>query len=116
MLKKLFFPVVLLFTVITFCFAADLAGKWVGSVDSADGLIPITYKFSVEGQVLKGTAEAMSQSMNIENGRVSGDSLFFEVEYNGMPVFHTGTVTGDSIRMQLELGEDVMNGVFVKQK
>ena len=56
MLKKVLFPVALLFTVITFCFAADLAGKWVGSVDSADGLSPITYKFSVEGQVLKGTA------------------------------------------------------------
>lgn len=115
MLKNLFFPVILLLTVITCCFAADLTGKWVGSVDSADGQIPITYKFTVDGQVLKGTAEAMNQSMAIQNGKVSGDSLFFEVEYNGMPVFHTGTVIGDSLRMQLEIGDDVMNGVFVKQ-
>ena len=116
MLKKLWMPLVLVTAIVSVCLAADIAGKWVGSVDSADGLIPITYKFTVEGKTLKGTAEAMSQTMAIENGRVSGDSVFFEVDYNGMPVIHTGAIRGDSIRMQLELGEDIMEGVFVRQK
>jgi hypothetical protein len=116
MLKKLWMPCVLLLTLVTVCFAADLAGKWVGSVNSPDGAVPITYQFSVEGQMLKGTAEAMSQTMKIENGRITNDSVFFEVEYNGMPVLHTGVVTGDSIRMQLEIGEEIMEGVFVRQK
>ncbi|HEY0897323.1 MAG TPA: hypothetical protein VGE15_12275 [Sphingobacteriaceae bacterium] len=109
-------PLVLVATMISVCFAADIAGKWVGSVDTADGLIPITYKFTVEGESLKGTAEAMSQTMAIENGRVTEDSVFFEVDYNGMPVIHSGSIQGDSIRMVLELGEDIMEGVFVKQK
>lgn len=116
MLKKLWMPLVLVATMISVCFAADIAGKWVGSVDTADGLIPITYKFTVEGESLKGTAEAMSQTMAIENGRVTEDSVFFEVDYNGMPVIHSGSIQGDSIRMVLELGEDIMEGVFVKQK
>lgn len=116
MSKKLFMPFVLVAAMLSVCLAADLAGKWVGSVDTADGVIPITYKFSVEGETLKGTAEAMSQTMTIQNGRVKADSVFFEVDYNGMPVFHTGVISGDSIRMQLELGEDIMEGVFVKQK
>lgn len=115
MLKRLVFPLVLLVTALT-CFAADLAGKWVGSIDSPDGLIPITYQFTVDGGSLKGTAEAMSQTMTIQNGRVTKDSLFFEVDYNGMSVLHAGKLAGDSIYMELELGENLMKGVFVKQK
>ncbi len=116
MKKKLWIPIVLVVTMISVCFAADIAGKWVGSVDSDDGLIPVTYQFTVEGETLKGTAEAMSQRMAIRDGRVTNDSVFFEVDYNGMPVIHTGVIQGDSIRMVLELGESIMEGVFVRQK
>lgn len=114
--KKYLFPLGLLLVIVTFCFAADLTGKWTGKIDTPEGEVAITYNFSVEGESLKGTAEAMSQTMAIRNGKIKNDSLTFDVDYDGASVMHYGKITGDTIKMTLLLGDQVMEGSFVKRK
>src|ERR1700743_3894235 len=81
------------------CFAAVLGitGKWTGTLDMGDGGHPITYNFTANDTKLTGTVEAMDNTYNITDGVVKGDSLLFNVDYNGESIPHKAKCYADSI-------------------
>ena len=88
--------------------AADVSGKWVANVPGRDGNTrEVPYDFKQDGSSLTGTVGGMQgRTMEIKDGKVSGDDIFFttEAEFNGNKfVFkYKGKVMGDEIKFTQE--------------
>ena len=93
--------VVLIFSVRPVLAATNVTDNWTGSMNSPDGnSFTLTFSFKQDGQKLTGTVEGpQGQPMDIENGKVDGNKLSFDVSFNGMTITHEGTVDGNEIKM-----------------
>ena len=67
-------------------------GKWVGSVETPNGPIELTYEFKAEGETLTGTVASAMGSLPISNGKVAGDTLTFEVDLRRRQDHHEAKV------------------------
>jgi hypothetical protein len=83
-------------------FAADVTGTWTGNMVTPDGnSFQITFTFKQDGAKLTGTvAGPQGDPMEISDGKVDGDKLFFNVSFNGMTIQHEGTLSGDTIKLK----------------
>lgn len=105
-MKKGILTTLLLFCCVMVCFAitAGLAGKWSGTLATPDGnQIPLTYTFKTDSGKLTGAAESPQGSVDITNGKISGDSITFGVPLNGDTIMHAGIFypEADSIGMDI---------------
>lgn len=81
--------------------ATDMTGSWTGQMQSPDGNgFSLTFVFKQDGAKLTGTvAGPQGDPIAISNGKVDGDNFSFTVSFNGTTITHTGTITGDEIKM-----------------
>jgi hypothetical protein len=81
--------------------ATDMTGTWTGSMQTPDGnSFSLTFVFKQDGTKLTGTvAGPQGDPLAIDNGKVDGDTFTFTVAFNGATITHTGTITGDEIKM-----------------
>ena len=81
--------------------ATDMTGTWTSQMQAPDGTnFSLTFVFKQDGAKLTGTvAGPEGDPLAIDNGKVDGDKFSFTVAFNGMTITHTGTVTGDEIKM-----------------
>ena len=90
-----------------FAFAADVDGKWTGTVAGMDGNdITIDFKFKAEGTKLTGVHIANGQETAIENGKIDGNNISFTVTLNlgqEMKIEHKGVVSGDEIKITYDM-------------
>ena len=80
--------------------AADLSGKWVGSIKGPDGdsEFTLTYNFKAEGNVLTGTfLFPQSEPTNITEGKIDGNNFSFKTAFNDQAILNKGKFYGDSI-------------------
>ncbi|MGN6639559.1 MAG: hypothetical protein ACTHJ8_11660 [Mucilaginibacter sp.] len=93
---------------ITVCLAAvagGLPGKWLGTVQTPDGDVDLTYNFKLDGNKLSGTAESQGHEVTIDSGKVSGDNFTFRVTNSeGVVIPHEGKyfTTGDSCSLNID--------------
>ncbi len=91
-----------------FAFAADISGKWAGSVAGMDGNdMPITFTFKVDGTALSGIHVINNQETPFKDGKIDGNNISFTVnlDFGGqeMKIPHKGVISGDQIKMSYEL-------------
>jgi hypothetical protein len=83
--------------------AADVTGNWTAETTTPDGnSFQLAFTFKQDGDKLTGTVQGpQGDAMDISNGKVDGNTVTFDVSFNGMTISHTGTVneTGDEIEM-----------------
>jgi hypothetical protein len=111
MKRTLLFAATLLSCMI-FCFASfrNLPGKWTGSLKKADStLYPLTYRFTLIGDSVAGTASSPLGDFPIDSGRLDTAGLRFIVTVNGLEVYHRGTVYADSIGMNMTLNGSMVH-------
>ena len=96
-------------------FAADVDGKWSGSVSTPNGDFPQSFTFKADGAALTGTMAAPDGStIPIKDGKVDGSNISFSVtlDFGGMMFVlnYKGVVdkeqiklTGDAMGMPFEL-------------
>lgn len=82
--------------------AADISGRWEGSIDTPNGDMQIAFNFKVEGAKLTGTVESPNGEVPIEEGKVDGDHLSFKTHYEDNVIDHQGTISGDTIQLTVE--------------
>jgi hypothetical protein len=88
-----------------FAYFADLNGKWSGVLNAPDGnQYPLNYTFKADGDKLTGTGESPQGSIDVTQGSIKGDSLFFHIDVGGVDVPNTGKyyAAGDSIGLTLD--------------
>jgi hypothetical protein len=83
-------------------FAADVNGRWEGTISGPNGDFQLAFNFKVEGAKLTGTVEAPNGDIPIEDGKVEGDHISFKTHFDTNEVNHEGTVSGDTIQLKVD--------------
>ncbi len=89
----------------------DLNGTWKSSSTNQNGQVRESiFKLKVEGEKVTGTVSGRNNDTAIEEGKLKGDEVSFQVtrEFNGnkMVVKYTGKVSGDTITGKAESQRD----------
>jgi hypothetical protein len=104
-----YLPIAITFFMMTvMSFAADLDGKWSGTIDTPTGSYEQAFTFKAEGSKLTGTLSFGGMETPITNGKIDGNTIAFAVSltYGNMPftVAYSGVVAGDEIKLSGEAG------------
>ena len=108
MSKKLFTTVALVccFMICLAVAMAELSGKWTGTITGPDGQdITLTYNIKVDGDKLTGTGESNGNSVNLDDGKITGNDFSFKVTNSeGVVIPHKGRYypEADSVGMDID--------------
>jgi hypothetical protein len=88
--------------------AADIDGKWTGSLDTPMGAVQLGFNFKADGAALTGTTTGPDGSeIAIKNGKIDGDKISFvvSIDFGGMALDlnYTGVVKPDNVQMTLDV-------------
>jgi hypothetical protein len=89
-------------------FAADVDGKWTGTMSTPNGDVPVAFTFKADGTTLNGsTAGPDGAEVKIADGKVDGANITFTVsfDFGGMPITlnYKGAVAKDQIKFTIEV-------------
>jgi hypothetical protein len=87
-------------------FAADVAGKWKANVEGPNGSMQITFDLKVDGKKITGKAISDMGEMPITDGTIDGDNISFTVETDQFKVVHKGTVSGNEMKLKVDMGDN----------
>jgi len=107
MKRKIFTTAALLCCMmVCFAIAANLAGKWTGTLKTPDGgEFPLTYTFKTDSGKLTGIASSPQGDVAITDGKlISATDFTFNLSVNGTDLKHTGKFypDADSIGMDID--------------
>jgi hypothetical protein len=80
--------------------AADLAGTWKGSMETQMGATEVTITIQ-PGSALAGKVKAGEYETPMENARLDGDKISFEMNVEHGKVTYQGTVAGDEMKFNV---------------
>ena len=92
-------------------YAADATGTWKWTMQRGDNPVETTLKLEQDGDKLTGTISGRQGSeTEIENGKVSGETVSFEVtrEFNGnrFTMTYSGKLAEDTIEGEVKFERD----------
>ena len=84
--------------------AADVDGKWAGSLSTPNGDVTLGFQFKADGATLTGSMIGPDgTAIAIKNGKLDGNKLSFivSIDFNGMmfDLSYTGIVNPETIQM-----------------
>ncbi len=90
-------------------FAADVNGKWSGTVDTPGGQFPVNFTFTSDGAMLAGSQAGPDGSeIPIKDGKIDGNNISFSItlDFGGMPfeLSYKGIVSPEQIQFTGEAG------------
>ncbi|MBZ5580151.1 MAG: hypothetical protein LAP40_26630 [Acidobacteriia bacterium] len=102
-------------------FAADVDGKWTGSVNTPNGDFPVTFQFKADRAALTGSMLGMDgNNIAIKDGKVDGANITFSVtlDFGGMPftLNYKGVVSTDQIKLSGDAGGQAFELVVKKSQ
>ena len=88
--------------------AADVDGKWSGSIDTPMGAIPIEFNFKADGATLTGSMGGPDGGqIPIKNGKIDGNKISFlvSIDFGGMALDlnYSGVVKSDTVELTLDV-------------
>jgi hypothetical protein len=112
--------VALLFLTVS-AFAADVDGKWKGSMSTPNGDIPVGFTFKAGGAALTGSMAGMDgNDIAIKDGSIDGANIAFSVtlDFGGMPfkLSYKGVVSAEDIKFMGDAGGMPFELVVKKDK
>ncbi len=89
----------------------EITGTWKSSFTNQNGQVrESVFKLKAEGEKLTGTVSGRQNDTAIEQGKIKGEEISFQVtrEFNGnkMVFKYTGKVSGDTIKGKFESERD----------
>jgi len=101
---KFFASAAALLLVTVSAFAADVDGKWTGSVSTPNGDFPVTFNFKADGAMLNGSMSGPDGGdIAIKDGKVDGANISFWLSLdfggNSLKLTYTGVVASDQIKI-----------------
>ncbi len=88
-------------------FAADIDGKWSGSIDTPNGAVNIGFTFKADGSTLTGSMVGPDGAeIKIADGKVDGNKVSFNatIDFGGMPftLAYTGEISGTNMKLTMD--------------
>jgi|SRR5688572_13499632 len=100
--------------------AADVDGKWAGSIETPNGAVPIGFTLKADGKTLTGTTTGPEGEIAIKDGTIDGAAIAFKVslEFGGMPleISYKGTVSPSEIKLTLDFMGTAVDILVKKEK
>jgi hypothetical protein len=91
-------------------FAADVTGKWQTTTHTPDGQeMQLVFNLKQDGEKVSGNVEGPMGEAPITEGKMTGDSISFTVEVNDMKIVHKGTVSGDEMKLKVDIGDQTVD-------
>jgi len=110
-MKKTLLPLLVLFLTLVGvapASAADVDGKWTGSLDTPMGAVNVGFNFKADGATLTGTTSGPDGGeIAIKNGKIDGDKISFvvSIDFGGMAfdLNYTGVVMKESVALTIDI-------------
>ena len=87
-------------------FAADIDGKWTGTIPTPNGDFPQTFTFKANGAALSGSLIIMEgMEIPIADGKIDGNNISFSVTLDfGMPfkITYAGVISGNDLKVKAD--------------
>ncbi len=119
MMKKLISLCALFALSTVMALAADVTGTWKGEANPNGKGGPPTFTFKQDGAALTGTTSGRGGDIQISNGKVDGDKVYFEVTRemggNSMTMKYSGTVSGTTMKLTVESARGSRDMTLTKQ-
>jgi hypothetical protein len=96
--------------------AQKLDGSWKGKMSGPNGDIELVFTFIVNADTLNGDVTSEMGSLPIENGKVNGNELSFDVNVNGQVISHTGVLDSDIVKLSFPWMEEPLVLSRVKEE
>jgi hypothetical protein len=102
--------------------AADIDGKWTGSVAGMDGNpMSISYTFKADGAKLTGSTNGMDgKEVLIKDGKIDGNNVAYSVSFDmggqEMKMDFKGVLSGDTLKLSMDMMGQPMEIVLKKAK
>jgi hypothetical protein len=89
-------------------FAADVDGKWTGTMTTPNGDVPVGFTFMADNDKLNGsTMGPDGAEVKISNGKIDGSNISFSItfDFGGMPITlnYKGVVAKDQIKFTIDV-------------
>jgi hypothetical protein len=97
-------------------FAADVTGKWVGSVETPNGTLELTYDFKADGETLTGTVASARANLPLNKGKIAGGVLTYEVAWENSVIKHEATVNEAGTEITVKATGDWGTSEYVVKK
>jgi hypothetical protein len=82
--------------------SADLSGPWEALFKADDGTeMTLKFDLKIDGEKLSGTVDSPQGGAKIDNGKVVGNDVSFDVDFNGNTITHKGKVEGKEIKLKV---------------
>jgi len=81
--------------------ASKVDGHWEGALSGPNGDFNIAFNFKADGTKLTGTVETPNGNVDIENGKVEDNKIYFETHFQDNVIKHDGTIDGDTIKLKV---------------
>ena len=101
MLRRALLLGILLLLSVALALAADLNGRWEGSMSTPNGDFSLVFNFKVQGDTLTGTVETPNGNADITDGKVDGNKFSFKTHADDAEINHEGTLSGDTIQLKV---------------
>jgi hypothetical protein len=108
-------------TLLLLCFFVSFAtmdglnGKWTGHLKTDQGdEYTLLYNFKIDGDELTGTAKTPKGDRPINDGKITGDTFTFNVLINNLEIDHSGKFYGDSVGVDISLGDQKAHATLKK--
>ena len=98
--RTVFLGLLLLFSA-ALLLAADLNGRWEGSMNTPNGDFALVFNFKVQGATLSGIVETPNGNADITDGKVDGNKFSFKTHAGDAEINHEGTLSGDAIQLKV---------------
>lgn len=90
------------------CLAADVDGKWSGTLSMQGSDFPVNFTFKADGAGLTGsTTGPDGTEIKIADGKVDGNSISFTVsfDFGGQPltIHYKGVLSGQEIKLTMDI-------------
>jgi len=105
--RALLLSVIAILAFLTAANAADLSGKWKGSLNTPNGDLEINFNFHVDGEKLTGTVTNTYGEEQITEGVVKGDDISFIIMAGGgqFKITYKGKVDGEDLKFHVIIGD-----------
>lgn len=107
---------VIIFLLITVCFASSLIGRWSGTIG---GQFEVVVDLKEEGEgKLSGIISSQIGDVPISGGKIAGDSIVFkDVSFNGLAVSYIkGKIAGDTMHVTVGFQGQDFKGKLTRVK
>jgi hypothetical protein len=115
-MRRLVAAVTAVLAIAATAYAADVNGKWVGSVDTPNGPLELTYEFKAEGETLTGSVTSAMGTVALTNGKISGETLTYDVEIESGKITHEATVNAEGTEITVKATGDWGTAEYVVKK